>query len=363
MDELARHLSDIDTYHTTRDKPAYNHGMFWHTAHYAQAGLATHRTYPRADGVMGGGPSSEHLYTSGLALHYWMTGSEASYEAVINFGRYVIDADDGSLTPFRFLSRGPTGIVSCSGTMDYHGPGRGPGNAMEALMNAFDLGGERRFLIKAEELLCRCVHPHDDLGARNLLDIEYRWYYMVFLRTLLKYLALKQTLGEIDWHYAYARESLLTYARWAAEHEYPYIDKPEALEFPNETWPAQELRKSDVFELAARYAGGEWRERFRERARFFYAAALDGLSQYPDTRLRARPMVLLSSFGVAHATLRNESLDVDALAVAIDDVPGDTDFGQPLIFVRQKRIAMRRAAFIAVCGCAAFLASIAALVF
>src|SRR5205814_910950 len=58
--ELAAHTTDIDIYHTDLDKAAYNRGLFWHTVHYVDAGLATHRSYPRAAGVGGGGPSPEH---------------------------------------------------------------------------------------------------------------------------------------------------------------------------------------------------------------------------------------------------------------------------------------------------------------
>ena len=34
MDDLARHVRDIDIYHTREDKAAYNGGLFWHTNHY-----------------------------------------------------------------------------------------------------------------------------------------------------------------------------------------------------------------------------------------------------------------------------------------------------------------------------------------
>src|SRR5207253_3992166 len=43
-DPLARHVLDIDVYRTTRDKAAYNNGMFWHTAHYHAVGRATPRS-------------------------------------------------------------------------------------------------------------------------------------------------------------------------------------------------------------------------------------------------------------------------------------------------------------------------------
>ena len=35
MCELAAHVTDIDLYHTTDDRAAYNGGYFWHTQHYA----------------------------------------------------------------------------------------------------------------------------------------------------------------------------------------------------------------------------------------------------------------------------------------------------------------------------------------
>ena len=53
MDDLARHVADIDIYHTVEDKAAYNGGLFWHTCHYVDAGTSTHRSYPRANGVCG----------------------------------------------------------------------------------------------------------------------------------------------------------------------------------------------------------------------------------------------------------------------------------------------------------------------
>ena len=45
---LARHVIDIDIYHTDRDKSAYNRGLFWHTFHYVDVDTGTHRSYPRA---------------------------------------------------------------------------------------------------------------------------------------------------------------------------------------------------------------------------------------------------------------------------------------------------------------------------
>ena len=56
---------------------------------------------------------------------------------------------------------------------------------------------------------------------------------------------------------------MLHYARWMAGHERPYLDRPEILEFPTETWDAQDMRKSEVFDLAALHAASAF-----ERAQF-----------------------------------------------------------------------------------------------
>ena len=45
---LARHIMDIDLYHTENDKSGYNGGLFWHTVHYRDAGTSNHRTFPQA---------------------------------------------------------------------------------------------------------------------------------------------------------------------------------------------------------------------------------------------------------------------------------------------------------------------------
>ena len=85
-----------------------------------------------------------------------------------------------------------------------------------------------------------------------------------------------------------------------AEHERPYLDKPEILEYPNETWPAQDMRKSDVLYFAAKHASGPERDRFLDRAAFFFRSSVGTLSGMP-TRTLARPVVLLLSCGTMHA--------------------------------------------------------------
>ena len=202
--------------------------------------------------------------------------------------------------------------------------------------------GEPAFLDKAEQIIRRCIHPADDIEARNLLDAENKWFYTMFLQALGRYLDFKAERGQLDRMYAYARSSLLNYARWMAEHEYPYLDKPEILEYPTETWAAQDMRKSEVFEAAARVADtSEERERFLERSRFFFESSTTTLARMP-TRSLARPVVLLLSNGLARAY---SQLNPDFPSLPAPETT--YDFGSPETFIPQKTVAIRRFKLIA----------------
>ncbi len=337
MDELARHVVDIDLYHTTDDKSTYNGGQFWHTIHYIDAGASTHRAYPPGPEVNGGGPSTGNLYTHGLLLHYYLTGSHLSHEAVLSLGQYVIDADDGRQTIFRFLDRGYTGHVSESGFDGYHGPGRSPANAISALLDAYRLNREARFLEKAEQLIRRCIHPRDDLEDQNLWDAEHRWFYTMFLQTLGKYLLLKFEYGQLDAMFHYGRASLLRYAGWAAENERPYLERPDILQFPTETWAAQDMRKCELLNVASLFAESPANEQLRARARFFFDQSVDQLEK-AKTSSYCRPLVLLLSNGASQAYF-----DRPVEAFEVDRPPAEVDFGQPERFQTQKHRALKRA--------------------
>jgi hypothetical protein len=337
MEELAAHVVDIDIYHTTRDKTAYNGGLFWHTYHFVPAGLSTHRSYPSAKGVSGGGPSNEHNYASGLRLHYLLTGNEQSLEAAVGLGRWVIAMDDGATTPFAWIASGATGLASATCTPDYHGPGRGAGHSINVLLDAHRLSGDHAFMAKAEELIRRCIHPKDDVDARQLLDAERRWSYTALLEALAKYLDYKAERNELDETYAYARASLLRYARWMLQREYPFLEKPEILEYPTESWAAQDMRKAEIFLLASRHAPEAEREAFLARARFFFEYSTSALRRMP-TRGCARPVVLLLSHGFIYGYFLERRADR-----APEPRHEVHDFGAPpSAFVPQKARALER---------------------
>jgi hypothetical protein len=246
--------------------------------------------------------------------------------------------DDGGQTIFRWLAGGATGVASASGSSTYHGPGRGAANSILACLVASRLTNAPEYLAKAEELIRRCIHPLDDLDARNLFDVERRWFYTVFLQSLGWYLHAKAGAGQLDGMYAYARASLLHYARWMAAHERPYLDRPDLLEFPTETWASQDLRKADVLIWAAQHAPAGERAGFLERSRFFYDYALNALASSPTSHF-TRPLVLLLSQGVRDGWFQAHGVPV--LPAAVSSAPEAATPPRP--FEPQKTRAIRRA--------------------
>lgn len=337
MVDAARHTIDIDIYHTQEDRPAFNGGLFWHTDHYLPAATCTHRTYSRHNakgGSYGGGPSNEHNYTTGLMLYYYLTGDVEAREAVLGLAEWVLAMDDGARNVFAMISTAPTGLASKTVDQSYHGPGRGAGNSVNALLDAYALSGERRFMAKAEELIQRCIHPADRIESLRLDEPEHRWSYLVFLQVLGKYLEVKARLGETDYHFYYARDSLLHYAAWMLGHEVPYKQVLHKVLLPTETWPAHDIRKCHVLHLAARYATGDRREAFRGRAAFFFERCIADVLSF-ETAYLARPRVILSVYGHVHAYFEKHGHE------SVPEVctrAHSYTFGLPQQFVSQRRL-------------------------
>jgi len=367
MIECADHTADIDIYHTTGDKAAYNGGLFWHTYHYAHADTANHRSYPKRirsgpqdtrveklDSLdeatkqkllkaysVGGGPAPSHVYTTGMMIAYFLTGDPRYRQTVVGLADYILNCEDPTKTIFRWLSREYTGLATDS-QAGYHGPGRASANSVNALLDGFRLTGDRKYLDFAEVLIRRVVSPSQNLESLNLLNAELRWFYTMFLQALGRYLDAKVELGEYDRMFGYARLSLLHYARWMANHERPILDTPEKLQYPTETWAAQDLRKVEAFQYAAKYTGGPARDLFLERAAWFFETSLAKLDTFP-TKSLCRPVVLLMNFGWS----RNWWLQSKVPTMEPTD-PGI--FGEWRMFVPQKAKAMKRAKLLAAAG-------------
>lgn len=306
--DLARHVLDIDIYHTSLDREEYTHGLFWHTDHYIDAGLATHRSFSREHLkkknplFCGGGPGAEHCYSNGLTIHYFLTGNPQFREAVIELANWVVLSLKGPQTILASLKRG-IGYLNlwrnnkgARKLFPRYPLTRGTGNAISTCLDAFQVEGNPKFLNLCEELIAGAIHPHDDISARNLLNAETAWSYTVFLLALVKFLDKKIELGEFRDCGSHAKESLLAYAEWMLQNEYPYLEKPDILEYPNETWAAQDLRKAVVFYHASRYAKPDKHQDFTIKTRYFFEYGRDELFRQPTSRF-SRPFALILQNG------------------------------------------------------------------
>jgi hypothetical protein len=165
------------------------------------------------------------------------------------------------------------------------------------------------------------VHPDDAPEAMNPLDAENRWSYTVFLQTLGKYLEYRAERGLVDAKFDYARAVLLKYATWMCAHERPYLDTPEQLEYPTETWAAQDIRKAAVLEFAARHTRDEGaRACFLARADGFVDYAVSMLLQSRSGRL-TRPLVLLLAYGFQRPMIDLGAVRTPASVVAFAREP------------------------------------------
>lgn len=312
-DDLCAHVTDIDIYHTDADRPEYNHGMFWHTEHYIDAETATHRCFSRKHegkrnlAHYGGGPSPSHNYSSGLLLHHYLTGKPFSREALLELAEFAatnLALEQSVLSRgVRKLKKGiawlkqggrkaPLQLVDTNKVYGFDGPGRASGNALNTLIDAFALTGDHLWIVKAAQLITRCVSPTDDLAERDLLDVENRWMYTVFLQALGKFLELPSMGLPPDSFRQEAKHALLHYARWMLANECFYFDQQHKLEFPNETWAAQELRKCNVLLYGSRQTDDSDSNEFLKAAAFFSEGGLNQLLSF-DTRFLTRPTVLL----------------------------------------------------------------------
>jgi hypothetical protein len=201
---------------------------------------------------------------------------------------------------------------------------------------------------KAESLIRRVVNPRENIDAHDLDNPEQRWFYVMFLQSLGRYLGYKQELCELDAAYYYARASLLHYARWMTERAVPFLDRPELVVFPTETWPAQDIRKSDVFFFAARHSAPSDIPRLLERGEFFHRVSTETLTKM-STRTLVRPVAILLSSGYMRGWITRQK-------VIGELEPGAVAFPSPEGFVPQRRRAEKRAKQIAIAGTTGFVA-------
>ena len=98
--------------------------------------------------------------------------------------------------------------------------------------------------------------------------------------------------------------SFFTQHGWSS-HERPYFDQLEKLEFPNETWAAQEFRKANVIRSAAAHTGEPLRSALVHRGAELTDRAWHDLLRF-DSRHSARTIAILLTEGMRLASSRGQ---------------------------------------------------------
>lgn len=130
---------------------------------------------------------------------------------------------------------------------------RGTGNYIQALMDRYELLSDISDIHRVSTVIQNTVSPSDNLSERNFVDVESTWFYTVFLQAVCRFISIKESLYQLDEDHYFAVASLSHYAKWMMQNEYAYLDKPDILEFPNQTWSGQDLRKLCVLNFASNY--------------------------------------------------------------------------------------------------------------
>lgn len=263
-DDLFEHIVNIDIYHTEQDKKEYNGGLFWHTDHYVEAETATHRTYSERqktgvyeDHAGGGGPGSHHCYSSGLALYCQLTGSETAKNAVIKLGNWITYFFEGDGTLLGTLLQYRNKSIVRDPLTGRYPLDRGVANYVNVLLDSYELSANPDYMTRVSSIIRHTFHYSDDIAKRNFDDIENTWYYIVFMQSVAKYLWMCETVYGLDNDYDIIKKSFLHYVEWIAKNEQPYLLNKDKLEYPNDTWTAQDLRKIMVLTVALKYANDE----------------------------------------------------------------------------------------------------------
>jgi hypothetical protein len=283
-EDLVRHVLDIDIYHTNRDRPEYNQGIFWHTDHYLNGTYCTHRTFSilhlNSDHVeqSGGGPGTEHCYTSGLMMHYFMTGNSASKQAVIQLAKWAKLSNEGNNTLVEHLIgflRKDIPAIKRLLKKDYlfkykFALSRATGNYLNILLDYYLLETSPEILEKAASVIQETLGPNDPINERQLMtDIESNWHYTVLLQSLYRYLYIKENFNELDEAYQYALASFKHYAKLVYDNEQPFLESADQLVYPNDTWVTQDLRKASILMVYTKYCGPDSKHKVFKKANTF----------------------------------------------------------------------------------------------
>ena len=184
---------------------------------------------------------------------------------------------------------------------------RGTGNYLNAMLDAWQLTNNTLWQTRIEKVLLATIHPADRISARGLSDAENAWSYLVLMQSIAKYLVIKHERSDYDACYSHAYHSFLHYARWMVNNEKPFMENPSQLEFPNDTWTAQDLRKAMLLFLAASFSPTE-REFFNSKAEDIFDYVLKKLKSSPEVEYSRILIIVMQNHG-PHSWKKNISTE------------------------------------------------------
>jgi len=316
MHDLATHVKDIDIYHTTNDRLEYNNGLFWHTDHYLDGKLCTHRTFSKSHMEIshveqsGGGPGAEHCYTTGLMLHYFMTGSISSRETALSLTHWSKFTNEGSNTvTSRLLEFAKKDInkikrlIKGDFLFNYKYPlSRGTGNYINTLINAFILTRERTYLDTVASIIRNTISAIDNIEQRALMtNIEENWHYTVLIQSVALFLNTKENEHQLDDDYQYALQAFIHYADWLFNNEKPYLESSELLHYPNDTWVGQDIRKYVLLTTYTKYCDFDIKNKVHEESKRYENYISDYFNGHTNDTTRILAL-LMQSYTYSHSS-------------------------------------------------------------
>jgi hypothetical protein len=108
----------------------------------------------------------------------------------------------------------------------------------------------------------------------------------------------------------------------------PYTRVLDRVEIPTETWPAQDIRKCNVFNFAAKHALEPLRDACLQKAEAFFRACITDVLSF-DTCTLTRPLVILMTNGYMQAYFDRYPEEIAPFPEA------EYDFGTPQDFTPQ----------------------------
>jgi hypothetical protein len=276
-----------------------------------------------------GRPGAGQPPNTAILPAYYLTGAPASREAVLELANWIrssYEGQGGLLEQLLALKKHELPKLTALLKGEHPSPHRypftrGTGNYLNALLDASLLAPDKDWLEHAEGVIRRTIHPADNIEKRNLLEVETGWSYLILMTSIARYLYLKSDAGNTDANYSYAKAAFMHYANWMLKNERPFLSDPGQLEFPNDTWVAQDVRKAMLMFQASELDPAQTKD-FQEKGNHWLAELCGNLAQSKQKHYARILIILMQNYGPQQVSSHQ------GLA-QLTDTPAAADYGTP----------------------------------